>query len=170
MDDWGNVAVWSSFADACRRHGILPGTWVTRGDWFGRLEPSDSAFMIAEDESPSDRAGILARHAEGLPSKPKAIIGNGWHDAGSKAQLAPLVAAGYHFITEMYARTDDGQVTGYTPVGLAFNANHNLGFPYARIQPCFGRFGGATEADYAHYKPASPGWSDYLVDNVIVNA
>lgn len=170
LDDWGNTAFWASFAAACRRHGVIPGTWVTEGRNLGVLEPADSAFMIAEDESPADRQGILARLSAGLPAKPKAIIGNGWHDSGSKAQMAPVVAAGFHFISECYARTDDGTPTGYTPEALAFNANNNLGFPYARIQPCFGRFGGARESDYAAWKLTSPGWSDYLVDNVIVNA
>jgi len=170
IDDFGNTAFWDSFANACRRHGIRPGTWVTQGQNFGVLEPGDSQFMISEDESPADRAGILQRHAQGLPAKPKAIIGNGWHTSASKTEMAPLVAAGYHFITELYARTDDGRPTGYTQGGLAFNAWNNLGFPLDRIQPCFGRFGGATEEDYAPYKQAYKGWSDYLVDNVIINA
>lgn len=70
----------------------------------------------------------------------------------------------------MYARTDDGHVTGYTPEGLAHNAATNLGFPYSRIQPAFGIFGGATASYYDPMKPANPGWSDYVVEHVFVNA
>jgi hypothetical protein len=160
-----------SFAPACRDAGILPGTWVTDGRNLGRWEPSDSAFMIAEDEVWSDRAGILtAIEAGHLPDKPKAIIGNGWWTQPVGGQMKAAVDAGFHYITECYARTDAGQPTGFTPERLAWNAHTYLGFPYDRIQPCFGYFGGATEADYAAWKPANPGWSAYLIDNVIVNA
>lgn len=171
LDDFNNTAWWPEFQAACRDQGILPGTWVTEGQNFGRWEPTDSAFMIAEDEGPLDRAGILAAIDAGfLPDKPKAIIGNGWWTSPVPDQLKKAVDAGFHYITECYARTDAGAPTGYTPDGLAWNAHTYLGFPYDRIQPCFGMFGGAGDADYAAFKPANPGWSDYTVDYVLVNA
>jgi len=155
---------------ACREVGILPGTWVTRGINFGTTEPHDSRFMIAEDESPDDRLGILDAFRRGLPDKPKAIIGNGWNTPSSKAELAPVVAAGTYFITECYARTDWGTPTGYTPEGLADNAHRLLGFPMNRIQHAWGMFGGAGDLDYDQWKPLYPGWSDYLVEYVFTNA
>ena len=150
----------------------MPGTWVTHGEHMHQ-QPLDASFWIAEDEGPGDRAGILAGLAETMsrgPEIPKAIIGNGWHNASSKEELAPVVAAGFHFISECYARTDDGVPTGYTPAGLEDNAVRALGFPGSRVEPSFGLFGGATDADYDQWKAANPGWSDYVVENVLVNA
>jgi hypothetical protein len=171
-DDYGNEANWGAFKLACLEYGIMPGTWVTDGERL-HLSPGDAHFWIAEDEGPSDRNGILSglsttvSRAEG---KPLAIIGNGWHTFFSKGQLAPVVDAGFHFITEMYARTDDGHPTNYSPESLADNAHRNLGFPHGRIQPAFGIFGGVGPTYYDQYKPSNPGWSDYLVEHVLVNA
>jgi len=170
IDDYGNREHWTTFAAACRLQGILPGTWVTDGRNLGVSEPSDSRFMIAEDEGSFDRQGIIDAIRRGLPDKPKAIIGNGWWLTPEPGQMLEAVAAGFHFITECYARTDLGVPTGYTPAGLAWNAHTYLGFPYDRIQPCFGMFGGATDADYAAWKETNPGWSDYLVEYTLTNA
>lgn len=170
IDDFGNANHWPWFRDACLSRGIKPGTWVTDGRNLGRWEPGDSEFMIAEDEGPGDRQGIFDAIQRGLPPKPKAVIGNGWRAGTAGGQMQPAVDAGFHFITECYARTDDGRVTGYTPDGLAWNCHTYLGFPYERIQPCFGRFGGAQESDYAQWKGANLGWSDYSVEGVLVNA
>lgn len=170
LDDFNNTANWPFFADACYSAGILPGTWVTNGGNLGRWEPSNSAFMIAEDEDAADRAGIFAMIAAGLPDKPKAIIGNGWWESGEGGALQPAVDAGFFYLTECYARTDAGEPTGYTPATLAWNAHTYLGFEYDHIQPVFGMFGGAGDADYEFFKPSNPGWSDYSVDYVFINA
>lgn len=170
LDDFNNTANWPWFADACYTEGIMPGTWVTFGGNLGRWEPDNSAFMIAEDEGASDRAGIFAMIDAGLPDKPKAIIGNGWTSSSLPDQMKKAVDAGFFYLTECYARTDAGVPTGYTPDGLAWNAHTYLGFEYARIQPVFGMFGGAGDADYAPFKDANPGWSDYSVDYVFINA
>jgi hypothetical protein len=153
-------------------HQVMPGTWVTHGEHL-HLSPTDALFWIAEDEGPGDRLGILQNLAETMgrgPDIPKAIIGNGWHDAGSLQQMLPVVAAGFSFITECYARTDNGDPTGYTPSGLEANAVQALGFPGSKVEPCFGIFGGARPADYTQWKAANPGWSDYTVENVLTNA
>ena len=169
-DDFGNTAHWPWFESACRDEGIMPGTWVTQGGNLGRWEPTSSDFMVAEDEGASDRSGILAAVARGLPSKPKAIIGSGWSSPTSRDDMRPVVDAGFHFLTECYARTDDGQPTGYTPEGLADNAHRLLGFPLDRIQPAFGYFGGAGDLDYQQWRAVYLGCADWLVDNVLVNA
>lgn len=171
-DDYDGDQTWPIFRAACKRHGLRAGTWVTHGENID-ASPLDADFWIAEDEGPSDRQGIInSRAAKGwlLPELPKAIIGNGWHDATSKAELIGTVNNGWYFLTEMYSYTDDGQPTGYTPAGLADNAIRNLGFPAERVQPCFGIFGGATPASYDPFRPSNPGWSEYIVEAVIPNA
>ena len=158
---------WPYFHEACLAEGIIPGTWVTQGGNLGLYEPGNSEFMLAEDEGPGDREGILLAMQRGLPDKPKGIIGSGWHNSESKSQLQPVHNEGWWFHSECYARTDDGRATGYTPQRLADNAHVNLGFPYDRIQPSFGRFGGATEEDYDQWMTG--GWSDWLVEGVLAN-
>jgi hypothetical protein len=171
IDDFGNANNWPWFNEACVNAGIVPGTWVTDGANLGRWEPTASQFMIAEDEGFEDRQGIFNAIARGLPSKPKAIIGNGWWDSAlGTEQLKPAVDAGFFYLTECYARTDLGAPTGYTPETLAWNAFTYLGFEYDHIQPVFGMFGGAGDSDYAEFKPGNPGWSDYAVEYVFVNA
>lgn len=169
LDDFDGVDNWPYFHEACLAESIIPGTWVTEGGNLGLMEPGNSEFMIAEDEGPGDREGILNAIARGLPDKPKAIIGNGWHTSGGLG-LGQAVDEGFFYLTECYARTDDGHATGYTPNALADNAHVNLGFSYARINPSFGQFGGASDADYAAFKTKNPGWSDWLVEGVLQNA
>lgn len=172
IDDFGNQSNWRAFRSACHMHGLMAGSWVTEGKNL-HLSPMDADFWIAEDEGPDDRYGILTNLDETLSrgeGKPKAIIGNGWHTPSSKSELSPVVGAGFHFITEMYARTDDGIPTGYTIEGLADNASRNLGFPLRRIQPAFGLFGGVDASYYDQYRAGNPGWSEYVVEHVLVNA
>lgn len=107
---------------------------------------------------------------------PKAIVSNVWvikRPDGSTdieatlSTAAPLVEAGFHCLTEVYIRGDDGHHTGHTPERLAFTAMRDLGFAPDRVQPCFGIFGGAKPADYDQWRGEYPGWSDYPVEHTL---
>lgn len=167
--------MWPFFREALLLQGLKPGVWFTDGRNL-RLTPADAHFTIAEDESPADRQGAIDSIPLLDPAMPKAIVSNVWvvkkpdgvtDVPATLATAAPLVEAGFHMITETYIRNDSGYPTGVTPDSLAFIAEHHLGFPRSRIQPTFGIFGGATEQDYAQWKPAWPGWSDYVVENTL---
>jgi len=181
LDDFGNEERWPAYAEACEAVDVLPGAWVTEGAKIAEV-PLDASFAIAECEGPGDYDGIMAaiKH-QMLPSCPKAIItnfgglivkdanedllvGGETNVPASRARAAPLVDAGFECLTEVYIRDDAGNPTGKTAESMDFIAREQLGF--ARSQPVFGIFGGATLPDYAQWF-GWPGWSVYPIEAVL---
>lgn len=130
-------------------------------------------MAIAEVEGPGDYDGLMiAMRQQMLPACPLAIVTNfggldvklpnGETDiAASQERTAPLVAAGFDCLTEVYARTDDGVPTGRTAAIMDAKARQ-IGFP--RSWPVFGWFGGASTPDYADDLDIV-GSSDYLAEH-----
>lgn len=151
---------------------MLPGVWFTRGENLGDTPP-DAPFAIAEDEGPSDRAGIRSELPT-LPEGPRyGVITDCWvykDTAGvtdvlrSRESTRAIVQAGFACLTELYLRTDSGQPTGKTAESLEFVAREHLG--YTDVQPCFGVFGGAQVSDYRQWSDL-PATSIYLAEAIL---
>lgn len=149
-DDYGNVARWPAFRDACTAWNMASGVWVTEGAMIANV-PADADFAIAELEGPGDYDGILAAPT---PAMPHAVITN--FNTITAERAAPLIERGYACMTEAYI----GDNPLATPPGLDNDARWR-GWDYS--VPCFGIYNAALE-DFAAWFDWPYGWAIYLAE------
>ena len=166
-------ALWGLFYNACVAYDVLPGVWATQ-PYNALSAPRDARFVVVEDERPDQRAIILNNldlfKALGVPL---GVVTNGHYapergQQANRAEWAPIAAAGFAYLGEVYARTDAGVPTGQRIADMQYRATVWQGVPAPETAPVYGLFGGAV------YDPAEragqQAYWDWPVEGVLVNA